>query len=734
MTDLAGVFIPFRRWYTPDLSMDTAHRLRERLADLARNLHWAWHEEVQAIFRDLDPDLWRSVNHNPVAFLRQIEDVTLAARARALALEARILGAARRLEEYLQDRDTWCTRYAGMLTAHPVAYFSAEFGLHESLPLYSGGLGVLAGDHLKSASDLGVPIWGVGLFYALGYFTQRLDVHGWQREEFGQADIHSLPLEIVKGADGAPLRITIPCGGTEVGAVVWLANVGRNRLLLLDTDVEGNDAEWRAVTHRLYWGDQTSRIRQEVVLGIGGYRALRAVGVRPGVLHLNEGHSAFALLEAVRSEMEENDATFEQARHRIASRTVFTTHTPVPAGHDRFSAALIEAHLGGLRGELGLEPQEFLALGRTRPDDEGETFCMTVLALRLASRRNAVSSIHGDVSRRMWQGVWPERDPGEIPIGHVTNGVHTRSWIAPQMLAILERHLGPDWAQRISRGDLWFQVERVSPVEIWETHQVLKSELIDFVRARFVEQEVRRGADAAEVRSRADGLLDPGVLLLGFARRFATYKRSTLLLEDRDRLAAMLRHPEQPVQLVFSGKSHPRDDGGKRLIQEIARLQHEEPFRGRIVFLEDYDIHVARRLVQGVDVWVNNPRRPEEACGTSGMKALLNGALNLSILDGWWAEAFDGRNGFAIDSPGPHSDQSVQDTRDGEALRSAITRDVAPLYYLRNGDGLPHHWIGRMKWAFMTLAARYSADRMVMDYATRAYLPAAGGTSCAFPS
>lgn len=710
--------------------MNTHRSLRRQLQELARNLHWTWHPEVSDIFRDLDPDQWRALNHNPVALLAKIDDDTLARRAQAFALESRIYAAVRRLEDYLSSDSTWGARYASTLAKNPVAYFSAEFGLHESLPLYSGGLGVLAGDHLKSTSDLGIPIVGVGLFYAHGYFTQRLDEHGWQKEEFGQTHFTTLPISQVTTKEGAPLKIEFPCAEELITASVWRALVGRSELILLDTDVPENEPEWREVTYRLYWGDQTSRIRQEIVLGVGGMRALEAIGIRPGVYHLNEGHSAFALLEAIRAEMAENGTSFAQARQRIGARALFTTHTPVPAGHDRFPPALVESCLGWMRKEMKLEPAAFMGLGRVNVSEERETFCMTVLALKLAERCNGVSAIHGDVSRRMWSELWPGRAEHEVPIGHITNGVHTRSWIAPQMMLILERHLGPDWAQRISRSDLWLQVEKVSTIEIWETHQILKSLLVEFVRRRALEQDLRRGVDPGLARERVQRLLDPHILTLGFARRFATYKRATLLFTDWDRVAALLSNPDRPMQIIYAGKAHPRDEGGKRLIQEIARLQHEEPFRGRLVFLEDYDINVARHLVQGVDVWVNNPRRPEEACGTSGMKAVLNGGLNCSILDGWWAEAYDGKNGFAIDSAGPHADVQIQDERDQEALYRVLETEVAPIFYDRNSHGLPTAWITRMKWAFMTLAARYSADRMVIDYAKNAYLPAARGESC----
>ena len=703
--------------------------IRKRLEALADNLWWTWQREIVAVFRDLNPTLWREVNHNPIAFLKRMDDEELHLRARTRAIEDRILAASRRLDAYLEDRDTWGASYAGLLTSFPVAYFSAEFGLHESLPLYSGGLGVLAGDHLKSASDLGVPLVGVGLFYAHGYFSQHLDKTGWQQETYGENDAAELPLGRILGPDGSPALLEIPCGQEIVKAQVWKTRIGRCRLLLLDTDIQENTSENRGLTHRLYWGDQTNRMKQELILGVGGQRALALAGIRPSVFHLNEGHSAFALLEGIRMEMEENGTSFDEAVHRVGSKSVFTTHTPVPAGHDRFSRDMVLNHLGWMLEPLHLSEQDFLALGRVDPKNDGEQFCMTVLALKLAHKSNGVANVHGDVSRQMWKDLWPDLPTHAVPIGHITNGVHTRSWMAPQFSTQMERLLGHNWFKRTSRQELWADLKDVPPLELWETHQILKAELLAFVRSRFVDQEMRRGQPEDAAGAFARGLLDQNTLTLGFARRFATYKRATLLFRDKERLLNLMNDPHRPVQMVFAGKSHPKDDGGKSLIQEIANLQTTPGFAGRIAFLEDYDINVGRHLVQGVDVWVNNPLRPEEACGTSGMKGVLNGVLNLSIRDGWWAEAYDGRNGFDIASPGPHRDPEIQNERDHEALMKALEEEVIPLFYERDRHGLPQGWIDRMKWAFVTLAWRFSADRMVKDYVLTSYLPAAQGDS-----
>ncbi|MSR75230.1 MAG: alpha-glucan family phosphorylase [Planctomycetes bacterium] len=703
--------------------------IRTKLEAIARNFWWTWHPEVMELFRDLDPALWREVKHRPLAFLARMDDATLDDRARALALETRILRAARRMDDEIRSHNTWGDRHAGVLKVRPVAYFSAEFGVHESMPIYSGGLGILAGDHVKASADLGVPLVGVGLLYRQGYFSQRLDATGWQQEEFEQLDTNLLPLEPALGPDGRQLTVEVNPGSSLVSAALWIARVGRNRIVLLDTDIPSNPAEYREITQRLYWGDQQSRIRQELVLGVGGMKALRVMGIRPGVLHLNEGHSAFALLEAIRQDMQEDGIDFESAAERVAERSVFTTHTPVPAGHDRFPEAMLLEHLAPMCSALGISNSKLMGLGRVDPTSDSETFCMTVLALKLCNRCNGVSAVHGDVSRDMWKSLWPGRKNSEVPIGHITNGVHVRSWIAREMLQIAERRLPADFAMTPSAAVFEESIRTISSGTLWEMHQVLKSHLISFVRQRYVEQEHRRGADPRLSASRVGHLLDPRALTLGFARRFATYKRATLFMRDPARLEKLLCNPERPVQLVFAGKSHPRDDGGKALIREIVELSRSKTYEGRIVFVEDYDIAAARMLVQGVDVWVNNPRRPEEACGTSGMKAALNGVLNCSIADGWWVEAWDGSNGFNIDSPGPHLDPLVQDARDHDALMDVLEQQVVPLFYDRAADGVPLGWIERMKQSLLTLGWRFSADRMVMNYTTDAYLPAARGLS-----
>lgn len=701
---------------------------RERLWSLARNLWWSWDHDTTSLFRDLDPGRWRTLNHNPIALLSEIPLSEVQRRAGELVLHSRINYAYRRQQEYLLADRTWGATHAGALRPRPVAYFSAEFGLHESIPIYSGGLGVLAGDHIKSASDLDIPLVGIGIFYGQGYFRQRLDRTGWQHEDYMAVDPAELPMEPAIGADGVPVTIQIETRSGAIRAKVWRMKIGRCDLLLLDSNVEGNAPEDRELTSRLYGGDGRVRIRQELLLGVGGFRALKAMGVSPGVLHMNEGHSGFAVLEAIRNRMTEEGVAFDEAARRVSREVVFTTHTPVPAGHDRFGADLLEEHLGPLRDALGISHDALMALGREDQRDHYTPFCMTVLGLRLSRRANAVSSLHGEVSRAMWTGLFPGRLEDEVPIGHVTNGVHVRSWLAPQMFRLYDRHLGAGWHEQSSKANIWEGIENVDDGELWETHLTLKSRLLEFVRRRAVRQSEARG-EPTEMLQRLGRVFSPDALTVGFARRFATYKRANLLLADIERLATMVNDPKRPVQFVFAGKAHPLDEPGKRVMQQIADLMRDPQFSNKFLFVEDYDINVGRHFVQGVDVWLNNPRRPLEASGTSGQKVVLNGGLNLSVLDGWWAEAHDGLNGFAIGSGRTHSNMDVHDSRDGDDLYRTLRDEVIPLYYQRDRDGLPRGWIKRMKRTIRTLGWRFNADRMVMDYTLKCYVPAAGGTS-----
>jgi starch phosphorylase len=696
---------------------------------LARNLWWSWHPEVVNLFRDLDPVRWRQIDHNPIMLLSEMTPEQIAERASEMVLYTRINQAYRRLNEYLENtKTTWAAREAGVLGSMPVAYFSAEFGIHESAPIYSGGLGVLSGDHIKSASGLGVPLIAIGLFYDQGYFKQQLDDDGWQQEEYLDTKVDNQPMEPARDLQGRPITVEIETTSGRLLAKVWLMHVGRVPLYLLDCDVEGNRPEDRELTSRLYGGDVRTRIRQELVLGVGGVKALRALGIKPGVYHLNEGHSAFAPLEVICERMQDDGLSFDDALREVAQHTVFTTHTPVPAGHDRFEGGLIEEHLGPLRQKLGISYEQLMGLGRVEPQNEHESFCMTVIGLKLSRRANAVSSLHGHVSRRMWAHLWPWRVEEEIPIGHITNGVHIPTWLAYPMQQLYDKYLGPEWQQAMGTPSAWQGIYKVDPGELWETHNTLKTRLLEFVRRRVSRQCRRRNEDPAVIEA-ARSILDPSALTIGFARRFATYKRADLFVKNLDRLADMIEDANRPVQFIFAGKAHPADEPGKRLIQRIANMRHDPRFAGRIVFIEDYDINVARHLIQGVDVWLNNPRRPLEASGTSGQKAVLNGGLNCSVLDGWWAEAYNGQNGFAIGNGTSHADVEINDARDGEDLLRVLEEEVIPMYYNRNSDGLPMAWIERMTSSIATLAARFSAHRMVIDYVQKAYLVAAGGLS-----
>jgi starch phosphorylase len=702
----------------------------EKLHVLARNYWWSWHPEVASLFQELNPARWSALDHNPVLLLDEYTPEQLEQRGREGVLHSRVNYAFRRWQEYMASDSTWGATHAGVLGRRPVAYFSAEFGIHESLPNYSGGLGVLAGDHLKSASDLGIPLVAIGLFYHEGYFSQLIDEHGWQQEGYSHVQNSKLPIQIARLPSGEPVIVQVSTRHGPIYAQAWHVDVGRVKLFLLDVNIDQNSPEDRKLTARLYGGDQRTRIRQEIVLGLGGVKVLTALGYRPLVLHMNEGHSAFAPLEFIRMRMEEDGQSFEDALRATASRACFTTHTPVPAGHDRFDYGLVDEHLGPIADQLGIGIQGLMGLGRVDPNNHGEPFCMTVLAFKVSRRANAVSNLHGAVSRRMWTCLWPWRSEEEVPIGHITNGVHVGSWLAPQMRQLYDRVLPDGWDVRSAEPETWAGFEQISPGELWETHQSLKNGLIVFARARMVRRATRLKQSAAEIAD-IQNLLDPEALTIGFARRFAPYKRADLVLRDLEVLQRVVADSKRPVQFIFAGKAHPADTGGKSILQRIFRLTQEPAFKGKIVLLEDYDINLAKHLVQGVDVWLNNPRRPLEASGTSGQKVVLNGGLNCSILDGWWAEAFDGRNGFSIGRGRAHVNQDVQDERDARFLTQVLLEEVIPLFYDRDeADDLPQQWIARMKRSVRTLGWKFNSDRMVMDYVRTSYVPAAGGTSC----
>jgi starch phosphorylase len=705
----------------------------QALQKLSYNMCWCWNPEAVALFRRVDADSFEAVEHSPVKLLGAIDQNRLDQLLHDDGFLAHLDRVELAFHEYLSAptwfQETYSPARGGngtpsLPTDFTVTYFSAEFGLHESVPIYSGGLGVLSGDHLKSASDLGLPLVGVGLMYREGYFRQYLTVDGWQQERYPENDFFNLPLVPVTQPDGAPLTVGVPMPGREVRVRVWRIQVGRIPLYLLDTNIPQNTPEDRAITARLYGGDNDMRLRQEMVLGIGGVRAVRAIGKEPTVCHMNEGHSAFCGLERIRTLIEKTGIDFAAAREAVAAGTVFTTHTPVPAGNDVFPPQMIEHYFGGYLPGLKISRDELIALGRQNPADQGEPFGMTVLAIHLANVTNGVSKLHGSVSRKMWKNIWPSLPDSEVPIVSVTNGVHLPTWVSPDLSQLYDRYLGTAWSERTQDASVWRRAEHIPDAELWRTHERRRERLVAFARARLRAQLKNRGAPPSEI-ARADEVLDPEALTIGFARRFATYKRGNLLFRNLERLTALLSNKERPLQIIYSGKAHPKDHGGKELIAEIMQFARRNEFRRRVVFLEDYDINVARYLVQGVDVWLNNPRRPLEASGTSGMKAAANGGLNLSILDGWWVEGFDGENGWAIGAGEEYTDLTYQDDVESRAIYDLIEQELLPLFYTRTSDGLPRGWLRRMKRAITTLAPVYNTGRMVAEYTRVAYEPSA---------
>ncbi|HEX5083225.1 MAG TPA: alpha-glucan family phosphorylase [Blastocatellia bacterium] len=728
----------------------------ERQRAVVYNLRWAWNHDAIELFR-WDSDLWEHSSHNPALMLGSIDQGTLQAAASDEGFLAHLNRVSNDFDTYLKSESTWFRKHHGGRSNLLVAYFSAEFGVTDCLSIFAGGLGILAGDHLKSASDLGVPLVAVGLLYQQGYFRQYLNEAGLQQEEYRDNDFHNLPLTLELDGAGEPLIIEVQYPGRKVAAQIWRAQVGRVALYLLDTNIKQNSPPDQDMTDQLYGGDAEMRLKQEMMLGVGGCRALEALGVQPSVYHLNEGHSAFLALERIRRLMEANRLSFAEAREAASAGLIFTTHTPVPAGHDYFQSDLMERYFSEFAKGLGLSFRDFLALGRKDPGDDAEPFCMTALALRLAQSSNGVSRLHGQVTRKMWRSLWPCAPEEEIPIGHVTNGVHFQSWISQEMDELYDRYLGPRWREEPADQSLWARAGRISAEELWRTHERRRERLVAFARRRLRQQLERRGAPQSEVEA-ADETLDPDALTIGFGRRFATYKRANLLLRDPERLARILNDAGRPVQIVFAGQAHPRDDAGKELIKQIVALSRRPEFRRRLVFLEGYDMAVARSMTQGSDVWLSTPRRPLEASGTSGMKAAANGALNLSTLDGWWDEAWDcglrvadlgfernglstARRNYAFDqtatrNPQPaigwtigrgelYDDPEYQDQVEAEALYDLLEGDVIPTFYDRGEDKLPRRWIDRMKASIGNLCHYFNTHRMVREYTERFYLPAA---------
>ena len=694
----------------------------ECLREIAYNVLWTWDHELLELFMRLDTDLWEATHHNPVQMIGRIRQEVLNAALRDDAFMAQMQRALEHCREYMNNRSTWFHKAHDGTERQPIAYFTAEFGVTECMAIYSGGLGLLAGDHLRTASDLGVPIVGVGLLYQQGYFRQYLNADGWQQERYPENDFYTLPLHLERTQDGSAVTIAVDYPGRTVRAQVWRTQVGRVPLYLLDTNIPANSPEDQDITDQLYGGDREMRIKQEILLGIGGYRALQAVGLEPLVCHMNEGHSAFMALERCRRLMSEQGMSFAEAREATIAGTVFTTHTPVIAGNDYFSPELMRKYFSSYAGQLKLSLRDFLALGRQNANNDAEDFCVTILALRMAGHCNGVSKLHGLISRKMWQNVWPGITLDEVPISAITNGVHAPTWVSRDMAGLFTRYLGPRWREDPSDYALWSRIHHIPDEELWRTHERRRERLVAFARQRMRSQLEAVGAPPTEV-AQADEILDPEALTIGFARRFATYKRATLLLRNPERLLHILNQKDRPVQLIFAGKAHPQDAAGKELIRQITHFARSPEVRRRIVFLEDYDISVGRYLVQGVDVWLNTPRRPLEASGTSGMKAALNGALNLSILDGWWDEAYTAENGWAIGRGEEYDDANYQDEVESNALYNLLEKEIVPLFFTRAANGLPRAWLSKMKTSMRVLGPQFNAKRMVREYVEEFYLP-----------
>lgn len=703
------------------LSAPELTELTVGLHRLARNLWWTWNQEAQEVFQELSPRAWQNLYHNAVAILHEVSDYELRSRLQDPEFARRVREVLHKFNSYLHDKSTWAHQHAASLIRNPVAYFSAEFGLHETLPIAAGGLGVLAGDHTKAASDLGIGLVGISLFYREGYFQQAINEENWQTEYYTHLNPKNLPMEPVLDARGDMLVLSVEIAMSQVCFQVWRVNVGRSVVFLLDSNRAENEQHYRDLTLRVYGGDSTTRIMQEILLGIGGVRALRAMGIQPSVFHMNEGHSAFLVLELLREKMAEGLKS-QQALDWVRSQCIFTTHTPVEAGHDRFSQDLMTYALGAYLKQLRIPTTGLMALGRVRPEDEREPFCMTVLALKGSRSANGVSELHGQVSRRMWRALYPGRLEDQVPIGHITNGIHLSGWMKGQNRRFWRRKLGAHWEDHLNSQEFWARLgdpEWISDEEIWAFRYTLRRELIEFARRRLLLQGKRMTKGDFITYDR---LLNPDALTIGFARRFATYKRAPLIFQRYDDIVKLVKHPQRPVQFVFAGKAHPHDDEGKRFIQHIIHLSKHSALEGHLVFLENYDIHVARQMVSGCDVWLNNPRRPLEASGTSGQKAGLHGCLNLSIMDGWWREGYDGTNGFAIgDDTNPASIEE-QDRRDSENLYRSLTEEVIPMFYERDAMGIPRQWIARIRRAMVTLVSQYSTWRMVQDYTQKYYL------------
>lgn len=692
-----------------------------RLMELAHNLWWSWTPETRGLFQYIDPTLWLLTHHNPVKLLADVRPDRLKQLAEDPSYMRQYSAALKIFDEYRQNKHSWFKTEHHDLIAPTVAYFSAEFGLHTSIPIYSGGLGILAGDHCKEASDLGVPLVGIGFMYPQGYFRQRITPEGWQEAAYAPFNREESPIHPALTPSGEACRITVEIGSRVVEAAVWKVLVGRVPLYLIDTDVPENNPENRALSARLYGGDQEMRLCQEFLLGIGGVRLLRALGITPTVWHANEGHSAFLTLERLR-ELIQQGSTHADACEAIRQSTVFTTHTPVPAGHDVFPHHLMDRYFSGYWEQLGLSREDFLRLGDT-PESQGHGFNMTALAMRMAAHVNGVSHEHGRVSREMWHHMWPGLPTEQIPIRSVTNGIHAPTWISPELNQLYGKYLGQEWADKCDDTTMWQRILETPDQELWAVRQGMKRKLMSFIRERARSGWRQGHLQPSQVLTQGT-LLDPEALTIGFARRFATYKRATLLFHDLERLKQLLQNHWQPVQIIFAGKAHPADEPGRYFIHEVLNFCNDHKLGGHVAFLENYDMHMAKYLVQGVDVWLNTPRFPLEASGTSGQKAALNGVINLSVLDGWWKEGYNGANGWGIEPLTGNQDIQTQDQHDADQLYRILEQEAIPLFYQRDMDGTPRGWMQLVKESIRTNAPRFCTKRMVKEYVDHLYAPA----------
>ncbi|MBN2363318.1 alpha-glucan family phosphorylase [candidate division WOR-3 bacterium] len=698
--------------------------LPEELADLrtiAFNLWWGWNEEAVKLFHRISPELWEQANHNPVALLSMVPQENWYALIKDESFIAHMNRVKEDLDEYLGGA-RWFEREHSDIQNAVIAYFSMEFGLNDCLPLYSGGLGVLSGDHLKSSSELGIPLVAVGLLYGQGYLTQYLSNDGWQHEKYAENDFSNMPVRVLNVNDGSTLKISVKMAEKEVWAEIWETSVGRIKLYLLNTNIPENDSLGRYITERLYGGDNDLRIKQEILLGIGGLKALRKIGLNPTVVHMNEGHSAFIILERIRQLMKENGLTYTQAKLLSASSCVFTTHTPVPAGNEVFHPDMIEHYIGYIREEIGVTKEELYSLGKQNPKNASEHFGMTVFAINNSHYCNAVSKLHASVSRSMWSGIWQGLDADEVPITHITNGINPNSWTSGEMQQLFLRYIGPKMLEEPENLKIWERVLDIPDNELWRTHERRRERLVAFIRRRLKKQLAEQGASAKEIEE-ADEVLHPDTLTIGFSRRFATYKRASLILSNLERITKILTNKDKPVQLIFAGKAHPRDDAGKDIIKHIFQVSRMPHLRNHIVFIQNYDMNVARYMVQGCDIWLNTPRRPLEASGTSGMKVCFNGGLNLSVLDGWWNEAFNGKNGWSIGMGEVYQDYKAEDEVESSSLYDTLENDVVPKFYNIARDGLPREWIKMIKESMRTLCPVFNTNRMICEYTEKFYIP-----------